>query len=135
MLRTDEAEQLVGGKPLPTDSVDRGHVVYLLRDPRTNVGRYVGMTTQWRWRRKSHVGMKSARHGSKLAAWFADMQADGVEPTFEIAAVCIGHFSEIGARRVERACLNYLARDDESGELLCNEQDNPRKRGRKYWQT
>lgn len=133
MPRTDDAGVLVENVEIPASIVGQGHAVYTLKDPRTNVYRYVGVTTRWKCRKQNHMSMRSARHGSRLAKWFDDMRDAGVEPVFEIQSLCIGNFSDLAARRTERAIIRHLARDDESGDLLCNEADNPRLAGLKRW--
>lgn len=126
MLRTESEIVSVGhGIYVPEQVVTCGYVVYTLSDPRTDQVRYVGCTRQWKSRRTQHVTMKSARHGSKLSAWFSDLQSAGLSPVFEINTICVGIFAQDAAEHTERKLIKWYAEARRTGELLCNELGSP----------
>lgn len=136
LASTDEDTRvLVCELPVPAKLARREFYVYTLADPADDIIRYVGCTSQLVGRRRTHLSMRGASSGSKLAAWFDDLRQRGARPVFEVQTVAFGAYAHDAARRAERALIRDLARDGESGELLCNVAGNPRGEGRRYWST
>lgn len=56
-----------------------GHaIIYVLVDPRDNLIRYVGMSTNLSFRYETHVNRRSS--GKQRQEWVDDLQSDGFDP-------------------------------------------------------
>lgn len=92
--------------------------VYLLRDPRDNIARYVGITSspktrlRQHWHNRTHLCSYYASNGNKLRGdWFGDMELHGVKPVMD---VLFSGLTKAQALRVESHILQRTIEADPS---------------------
>lgn len=75
--------------------------IYVLRDPRDGAVRYIGMTAAVNHRQGAHARLSA--HSRALAAWKAELAAEGLAPAFAVLETVPGE----QARQTEREYIDF----------------------------